>query len=148
MSKFIKYFSLEERKQHTKVIIEKTTNFLYNFTNNNTLSGFILVLIHWILISLLLIYLIIGEINTLYYICCLLWLIIFSLHYYFKGCILTRIERSLWKADDWWGPWIILFAPIEKTGVEITSQLAENIFICWAIILMTISFLRILYQMK
>ena len=140
-------FPLEKRKQHTKSIIEKTKNFLYNFTHNDTISGFILVLFHWIIICIPLLYLIIGEINKLYYICCFIWIAIFSLHYYFKGCILTRIERSLWQTKDWWGPWVVLFTPLENTGIEITSQLSENIFICWAILLITISFLRILFEL-
>ena len=141
-------FSLEERKHHTKIIIDKITKLLYNLTNNNTISGLILVIFHWIIISIPLLYLIIGEVNYIYYICCFLLLVIFSLHFYFKGCILTRIERSLWESKDWRGPWIFFFIPLEKLGIEITPKLSENIFICWGIILITICFLKILYEIK
>jgi hypothetical protein len=68
------------------------------------------------------------------------------MHFYFKGCILARIEKSLWKEPKWWGPWIFLFTPLEYTGLEMTTELANNIFICWGIIIILTVFLRLLYH--
>jgi hypothetical protein len=141
-------FSLVERKEHTIKITNYIKTILFKLTKNNVISGYILVLLHWIILGIPLIYLIIGEINSIYYVCCLIWSIVIVLHFYFKGCILTRIERSLWQEKKWWGPWIFFFTPLEKIGIDMTNELANNIFICWGVIILLYTFLRLLYHMK
>ena len=51
-------------------------------------------------------------------------------HYYFNGCLITRIERKLWKDyPKWYGPKSSLgFIIVEKMGYEMNSELANNIF--------------------
>jgi len=130
-------FSLLERKQHTSRIIKSVKNSLYNVTKNDTMSGYILVLFHWIVSGMSLLYLIMGEINYLYYLICFLFILTVGGHFYFNGCILTRIERHLWKEKYWWGPWMLLFTPLEYIGVKMNNKLADNIIYC-GIILLTV----------
>ena len=141
-------FSLEDRKNHTKYLTEITCNFLFKITQNNALSGFYLLLIHWITTLVSLVYIIIGDINIYFYISCLIWISVFINHFYFAGCICTIIECKLWNTKDWLGPWLFYFKPLELTGIEITTNLANNIFICFGICIASIGFLKILYNMK
>lgn len=133
-------FSLEERKKYTKKIIDYGE---YLFSNKKLLgdeimNGYILVIIHWIITGIPLYYLFFGEKNNnYYYISCLIWIIIFIFHFYFKGCILTRIERQLWQDKKWWGPWVFLFTPLEKIGIPLTDELANIIFIFWGVLILS-----------
>ena len=139
-------FTLEERKKHTKYITELSRTSLYKITGNDAISGYILCLFHWIITGIPLLYLFIGKINKLYLVSCILWVIIMSMHFYFNGCILARIEKKLWNEPKWWGPWIFLFTPLEYTGLEMTTALANNIFICWGIIIILTVFLRVIHH--
>jgi hypothetical protein len=137
-------FSLEKRKENTKIITEYGEKLLMGDTNaNNIINGFILVLCHWLFTGIPLIYLIIGKINILFYLSALIWAIIFIFHFYFKGCILTRIERKIWNEKKWWGPWMFLFTPLEKVGVTMTDELANMIFNCWGLSIIVLISIRL-----
>lgn len=138
-------FSLEERKQHTQKITNYIEEKLWMVSNNRYINGFFLVLVHWILTLIPLVYLFIGNINNIYYFCCFIWIMIFIFHFYFKGCIITRVERTIWNEKKWFGPWIFLFTPLEKIGIEINNEIANNIFICFGFIIALIIFLRVSY---
>jgi len=137
-------FPLEVRKQHTKYLTTTMKDFMYSMTNNHTMSAYYIVLVHWIVTGIPLAYITYGDINWFFYVSCAIWVAIFGIHFYFAGCICTRIERTLWGAKDWWGPWIFFFLPIEDMGIEMTSALANNIFICWGIWIALIAFVRML----
>jgi hypothetical protein len=130
-------FSLNQRKKHTNIIIKTTKESLYKLTKNNKLSGFLLVIIHWLLVGIPLIYILFGKVNTLYYILSFLVYLVCALHLYFKGCILTRIERKLFETTEWWGPWIVLFKPLEYFGIRMSNNLANKI-INYGILFLTI----------
>jgi len=140
--------SLEDRKQHTRYLTDITQNTLFKITKNDIMSAYYLVLSHWIITGIPLAYIVFGDVNLFYYISCLIWIGIFITHFYFAGCICTRIERKLWDTKDWWGPWIFFFTFLELTGIKMTTNLANNIFICWGICLAMIAFLKILYNIK
>jgi hypothetical protein len=137
-------FCLNQRKTHTIQLIEyiKRTKLL-NLSKNNRINGFILVLFHWILTGIPLFYIFFGEINKYYYFSCLIWIIIFIMHFYFKGCILTRVERNIWNEKKWWGPWIFLFTPIEQVGIKINDKLANRIFNLWGGLIVFIMIYRV-----
>ena len=77
----------------------------------------------------------IGDINYIYFLCIGLWLFVFWLHFYFKGCILVKTERYLWDTRDWYGPWSMIIFPLQNVGVEITKSLTENIFLGYGLFL-------------
>ena len=141
-------FSLDERKQHTYIITHYIEKKLGMITNNRYINGYILVLIHWILTLIPLIYLFIGNINNIYYFCCFIWTMIFIFHFYFKGCIITRVERTIWKEKKWWGPWLFLFTPLEKLGIDMNDELANTIFILWGSSIILTVFLRLFFYCR
>ena len=137
-------FDIESRKIHTRNIIMFFKNELYKINPNHIINGFIIFLIHWIACTIPCLIILIGNINIYFYISCMWWGLVVCAHFYFKGCILTRIERELWQDTTWVGPWVIPFTIIERFGINITPNLTENIFICWGIILTTFVFLKLL----
>ena len=120
-------FSLNQRKNNTNFIVNHTQKTLYKITRNDRISGFILVIFHWLIIGIPFLYLLFGKVNTLYYILSFLVYVVYGLQIYFKGCILARIERHLFETTEWWGPWIVLFKPLEYIGVYMDTELANKI---------------------
>lgn len=141
-------FSLDERKEHTHIITNYIEKKISMISNNKYINGYILVLIHWILTLIPLVYLFIGNINNIYYFCCFIWTMIFIFHFYFKGCIITRVERTIWKEKKWWGPWLFLFTPLEKLGIDMNDELANTIFILWGSSIILTVFLRLFFYSR
>ena len=139
-------FSIKERKSVMSNIIDGTEFFMYeNIYPSNIVNGFIILLLHWIVVGWTFAYIIVGKIDPLFFACIATWVMIFVLHVYFHGCILTKIEKQLWQADDWCGPWSLPFKLLEYNNITVTSGLAENIFICWAIAITIFVSLKIIY---
>jgi hypothetical protein len=123
-------FTLHQRKKHTNFLVKNTQQSLYKITGNDKISGFVVVIIHWLIIGLPLIYILFGKVNIFYYILSSLVYVIYCLQIYFNGCILARIERHLFKTTEWWGPWIILFKPLEYIGIYMDTNRANKIINC------------------
>jgi hypothetical protein len=140
--------SIETRKKHTKNITNYVEDSLFKVTNNNALSGYIVFILHNMLTLATVAYILVGDINWIFYVSYILVITMFLGHMYFAGCIITRIERTLWKSNEWNGPWITIFRPLEMVGIEMTRGLANSIFNCSAIILSMVWFLRLLYNMN
>ena len=83
-------FSLEYRKQLTKKITQIIEKFLYKYTKNNTISGYILVLIHWLVMLLVYLYIFLGKINTIFYLCCIFLLFTYILHLYLIRFLVSK----------------------------------------------------------
>ena len=151
----MKLFSLEERKRNTQKITDYCESLLTPVkvkekekkeNDKKILNGFILVLFHWLLTGIPLVYLIIGKVNMYFYLSAAIWISIFIFHFYFKGCIITRIERKLWNEKKWWGPWMFLFTPLEKMGIYMTDNLANMIFNCWGSSILILMLYRITHM--
>jgi len=112
------FTDIETRKNHTKLVIKNASEFLNSITNNANISGYILLYIHILLVGLPLIYIFIGSVNIYYYLSVLFWLFIMVLHFYFHGCIFTKIERNLWDSKKWYGPWTYLWHGFNGLGIE------------------------------
>ena len=129
-------FSIETRKSNMSNIVNSVEKYMYdNIYPNNVLNGFFVLIFHWTIVGMSAIHIILGNIDTLFYISVLIWIIIFGLHFYFNGCILTKIERHLWKANDWYGPWMLPFKMLERININLTPTIMNGIFICWGIFL-------------
>ena len=144
-------FSLEERKINTQKITDygeylltPKTALNQEHVNKIIINGYILVLFHWLLTGIPLVYLMIGKINIYFYVSVAIWIIIFIFHFYFKGCIITRIEQKLWNEKKWWGPWMFLFTPLEKMEIYMNNDLANMIFNCWGCFIISLILYRIL----
>jgi hypothetical protein len=139
-------FSIKTRKNVMSNIINGIESFMYaNIYPSNIVNGFIILLFHWIIVGWTFAYIVVGKIDALFFMCVSTWILIFALHVYFHGCILTKVEKHLWQADDWCGPWSLPFKLLEYNNVSVTSGLAQNIFICWAIAITIFVALKIIY---
>lgn len=137
---------LETRKKHTKSVIKFFKDNLYKINPNHEINGMLVLILHWICVGVPLLGVFLFELNWKFYLSSLVWIIICALHLFHNGCIFTRIERELWGCKDWYGPWILPFTILEKLGVEVTSGLANNIFVCWGILLVIWIILRIIFS--
>ena len=137
---------LETRKKHTKSVIKFFKDNLYKINPNHEINGMLVLILHWICVGVPLLGVFLFELNWKFYLSSLVWIIICALHLFHNGCIFTRIERELWDCKDWYGPWILPFTILEKLGVEVTSGLANNTFICYGILLVIWIILRIIFS--
>lgn len=137
---------LETRKKHTKSVIKFFKDNLYKINPNHEINGMFLLILHWMCVGVPLLGVFLFELNWKFYLSSLVWIIICALHLFHNGCIFTRIERELWGCKDWYGPWILPFTILEKLGVEVTSGLANNTFICYGILLVIWIILRIIFS--
>ena len=103
-----------EYKIINKKFIKNIENFLFKYTKNNAISGYIVAMIHWVVMYIVYMYILLGNVDIFYYLCCGFLVITYMLHIYFSGCILIRIERIIWNTDKWWGIWT-LFSFFTKT---------------------------------
>ena len=140
--------SIYVRVLHTELLINCARRGLFKITGNDAISGYIIFIFHQILVFVSLTYILVGEINWLFYLLFIAWMAAFNIHLYFNGCILTRLERSLWNTRDWSGTLAWIFSPTSKTSVEMSPNLVNNIFICCGIVIFMIGFLRFLYSLN
>jgi hypothetical protein len=137
-------FSKETRKSNINKIITNVEKYMYNnIYPNNTVNGFVILLVHWIIVGITGLYILFGKVDTIFYNCVVMWIIIITLHFYFNGCILTKLERHLWNTNTWNGPWMLPFKLIEKLNIKITSKIMNYTFITWGIFLSSFIILKI-----
>lgn len=128
-------------KTNIKHILKTAEQSLKIFSDNNHLNGFLVFLVH-LLIQLtsgcLLIFYPIGH---LFYSIIVIWIGILLSNIYFRGCILTKLERHLWQTNNWYGPFFLYC-----DWFQLNPNMLNNLFICKIILISTIVFLRILFQ--
>ena len=136
-------FILNERKKHIKPIIALCEKIKEKLGINNTYFGFLIIMNHILLVGLSVLYLILGNVNKIYFIFILFWILLLFFHFYFNGCFLTRIERHYLKDDKWYGPPTI---PFLMLGYPISKDESNNfIYICSFIITILIIVKLFLY---
>lgn len=97
-------FELENRKKITKNIVDRSTNILKRIISKKY-AGLMVVSFHYFLIMLPIVYIYFGKANNIYfYVSVLFFTLVILFHYYFGGCILTRLERELLESSKWYGP--------------------------------------------
>ena len=109
------------RKYHTKLVIEEVSRvaclLLEPFGFSKPMVGFFIFLFHWSLTASALVALCLEPCDSTAFLLALgLWIAVFIHHFYFHGCIFTKIERYLWENDQWKGPWSLLPFPIHDIG--------------------------------
>ena len=109
------------RKYHTKLVIDNVSRgmcWLFEpFGFSRKMIGFFVFLFHWTLTASALVALCFEPCHSTAFLLGMgLWVAVFIHHFYFHGCIFTKIERHLWKTDQWKGPWSLLPFPIHDIG--------------------------------
>lgn len=136
--------SLKDRKEHTDKVYATISGVLNKITQDPKKSGFLLFLVHWIFIGIPTVYILFGEVDSKFFACCLVYIIVFLLHFYFGGCILTRIERKLWNTKHWYGPSTFFFLFLDKIGVNMTNERMNYVYLLNAVFITIIITVRIL----
>jgi hypothetical protein len=133
----------QDRKKKYKDLLIFFEKILFKLTKNNALSGFLVYFLHVGFCSIALFYIFLGDIDIFFYISVFIWLLIFAFHFYFKGCILVKLERHLWNTKEWYGPWVILFTPLKFFNIKLTKNTSENIFVVYGILILIYILFRI-----
>ena len=135
---------LEYKKELINNLTENIENFLFKYTKNNAISGYVVAMIHWLVMFVLYLYILLGDVNIIFYVCCIFLAITYILHNYFSGCILIRIERQMWNTDKWWGIWTMFFIFIQKLGIPITKTVTKYTYTLWIVFMSIAILLKIL----
>jgi len=138
---------LDTRINHTKYLINNFDKLTDKIIKDKKIKGGILYFFHSCLVISVFLILLFGSINIYFYISLLIWIIIMILHIYFGGCIFIRIERELLDNKSWKGLWTHIFDFLEYMGYEITNDFSNNIFICVAIIICFVIFIKMVYYL-
>jgi hypothetical protein len=110
-------------------------------SKNNKFNGFIVFLFHLIFQIASFYFILMYPLSNTFYLVILVWIFILLSNYYFKGCILTKLERHLWSTKEWFGPYFI-FCDLNTWS----PNKIKNMYICQIILLITIVFMRILFK--
>ena len=55
--------SLEYKKELINILTKYIENFLFQYTKNNALSGYIVAMIHWLVMFVVYLYILLGDVN-------------------------------------------------------------------------------------
>lgn len=129
-------------KDNINFIIKYIVNKLnYWFSSNDSLTGFYVFLIHFVCQIIFTIIFLFYPLSTLYYFIVVIWIFVLISKIYFRGCLITKIERHLWKTKTWYGP-LFEFGKLN----QLPCNTMINISVCLSIIICMIIFARILFQ--
>jgi hypothetical protein len=116
-------------------------NKLKYISDDNKFNGFIVFLFHYLLQFIVYYLLLFFPISFSYYAIVLFWLCIVFSNVYLRGCLLTKVERHLWKTKEWLGPQFFFY-----DSCSLSNVMLQNLFICKVIFIATIIYLRILFN--
>jgi len=132
---------IHKHKEYMKNILTYFEYKLKSITHDNKFNGFLVFLFHYILLFIIYYLLVFFPISFSYYCIVFLWLCIVASNVYFRGCLLTKLERHLWNTKDWFGPHFFFY-----DSSTLSQIMLQNLFICKIIFIATIVFLRILFK--
>ena len=116
-------------------------NKLKSISNDNKFNGFIVFLFHYLLLFIVYYLLLFYPISFSYYGIVFFWVCIVLSNVYFRGCLLTKVERHLWKTKEWLGPQFFFY-----DSCSLSNVMLQNLVICKVIFIATIIYLRILFN--
>ncbi len=139
-------FELQSRIEITNYILNKFISLSKIVNIESSILGLLVFMIHWFFIAIPLITILVGTINWKFWISICIWISIYIFHFYFNGCILTKIERRLFNdREKWYGPWTPVTGLISLLKGNPTKELMNNVFFCWGILLSIFTLIRIFY---
>tara|TARA_Y100000389_G_C17466422_1_gene526067 strand:- start:179 stop:661 length:483 start_codon:yes stop_codon:yes gene_type:complete len=131
----------EEKKERITKLINFIEKISINFTDNKSVIGYIIFIIHYILIALIFAYTIFNKITVVSYIILFSIVVCSSLVnlYYGSGCTLVRLERHFFNNKEWFGPTTIFYKIFNiSTTIEnkhISERLSIIFWLCFIIFL-------------
>lgn len=141
MTDLMKYCVTCSKDNMKQIITCLEHNLTLYISHNNRFNGFIVFIIHFLLQIFVYFVLVTYPIySTCFYLALCVWTIIIVSNFYFKGCIMLKLERYLWNTKTWYGP-ILMFCDT----CDMSPTTVNNFFICRQLIVITIVFMRILF---
>jgi len=128
-------------KDDMNIIIEFVVSKLNCISSNDNLTGFCVFLIHFICQLIIITIFLFYPLSLLYYFIVVIWLFCLVSNIYFKGCLVTKIERHLWKTKSWYGPLFEL-----GNLNQLPCNTLTNISVCLSIFVCMIIFVRVLFK--
>jgi len=128
-------------KHQMKAFLTFCDDKLQIISNDPKYNGFIVFIFHLLFQIISIFFLFFYPISITFYIVLSIWIIVLASNFYFRGCILTKLERYLWNTTSWFGPYYI-FCNLDKWS----NNKIKNMYICQIITLITILFVRILFK--
>ena len=138
-SEYSQYYQCS--KQQINYILNQCREKLTIISSDHKINGFIVFLLHLMFQIISAYFLFFYPISNTFYFILLAWIIILLSNIYFRGCILTKLERYLWNTKKWFGPSFICCDLNKWSDTKI-----QNTNICKLIIITTIIFVRILFK--
>ena len=128
-------------KEQMKSILNYCEHKLKCISDNPKYNGFIVFLFHLLFYIVTTYFLFFYPISPIFYFVIVIWGIILASNFYFRGCILTKLERQLWNTNTWYGPYY-MFCDFEN----LSDNKIINIYICQKILIISLLFVRILFR--
>ena len=128
-------------KHQINYILNQCREKMAIISDDDKINGFIVFLFHLLFQFISIYILFFYPISNTFYFILLAWIIILLSNLYFRGCILTKLERYLWNTKKWFGPAFICYDLNEWSDTKI-----KNVIICQLILIITIIFVRILFK--
>ena len=128
-------------KEQMKSILYFCEDKLKCISDDPKYNGFIVFLFHLLFYFITIYFLYFYPISLIFYLVIFIWIIVLASNFYFRGCILTKLERHLWNTNTWYGPYY-MFCDFEN----LSYNNIINIFICQKICMISLLFLRILFR--
>jgi hypothetical protein len=118
------------------IYIDTILNF---FSKDSITKGYVLSAFHYIFLSVIFLYILLGTINYYWLISFTSLYIILVLNIYHNGCIFMKMERKYFNDKEWFGPYNFLI----KTGLVKKHQVLPLFYIT-LVITMIVVLIRLL----
>ena len=119
-------------------VTQTTDNVLHSITQHNGTKALILIIFHYLLLYLVILYLMFGKMNRFYTLLILFMLLVLISNLMFRGCFLMKLERKYLNCKDWYGGYHFL----ELFGIELNNENIPKYFFLGGFFVAMIPFTR------
>uniref|UniRef100_A0A6C0KIV9 DUF2784 family protein n=1 Tax=viral metagenome TaxID=1070528 RepID=A0A6C0KIV9_9ZZZZ len=120
-------FNLENNRKLLYQFLDYFYDFFDHLKLNNVWIGFIISFLHYSIITFIIIYFIIGPINSLYYFLIFFSSLLILINIIFNCCPLIKLERKLFDNKQWYGiyeyEFKLLHIPLTRKNIKISYYL-------------------------
>lgn len=136
-------FNLENNKQLLCQFIDYFYDFFNQWNLNNAWIGFIVSFLHYSIITFIIIYFMIGPINTFYYLLIIFSLLLILINILFNCCPLIKLERKLFDNKQWYGIYEYEF---KLLGIPLTKKYIKLSYYLKIVFLILVLFFRLYWK--
>ena len=128
-------FYYEARKKQLNYLIDKVVDYINSLNIDPNNIGFVIIIIHYLLIIFITTFLVFGKINNYYYFSFSVFLFSILINLYFNCCPVLKVERKLINEPNWAGLYEVLrLFNIEPNTKNIKTSFWSLCFILMAVV--------------